>query len=466
MLIRNLTVFLLITVNAFTSHALGGQTMQEPVFNVGDRIAPGTAIDVPEQAWAELAEAGTIAFRFRPSAQVRVHRSRALSLVDAPLMQLTLLEQPRLSNLRFDIPERSDGMGAISNHLALSRLDPQWYHLALTWDAETGRVELYLNGILQSDLHFEPWEPRVSPKGPLRLGGRFDEGEPQVEIVTADVALHAEFLDPQAARRLAEEAGLTGLTGEGRTLHDQPLDLSGLDLRLVYESDFDEPLKLLHEDDLFENGERVRHPGENVDWVFEGSGEARTDDGQLVIENHDANVVLWNNRAFPADFLLEFTFTPQDPDEGLAIVFFATRPVEGETIFDSHLPRRAGEFVRYTREGTLNGYHVSYMATWPPQAPGGTQPRRTTNLRKNDNFYMVAVGDDRVTGNRQTPNTVRLLKHGNHIRVEVNGRIAVAFDDDEDFYGLPIWGDGYIGLRQMQHTFSGRYDHFRVYEIE
>jgi len=56
------------------------------------------------------------------------------------------------------------------------------------------------------------------------------------------------------------------------------------------------------------------------------------------------------------------------------------------------------------------------------------------------------------------------MKDANRIRVEANGRLSVAYDDDGRTCG-PVWSDGYIGLRQMNHLGSARYSNLRVFAL-
>ena len=114
----------------------------------------------------------------------------------------------------------------------------------------------------------------------------------------------------------------------------------------------------------------------------------------------------------------------------------------------------------------MNSYHVSYLSAGPRNSsiPGA---RRTANVRKNSGFWLVASGDDQIQGHGygRVPHRVRLLKVKNHLQVEVNGKLSVSFTDDGKTYG-PVWGDGYIGLRQMNHILSATYQNLRVYRVE
>ncbi|MCF7837715.1 MAG: YesU family protein [Candidatus Marinimicrobia bacterium] len=242
-----------------------------------------------------------------------------------------------------------------------------------------------------------------------------------------------------------------------------PLDLAPYPQTLVYEADFSRPLEVVNESELFEGERRVALP-EGREWVLEGEGaRAWTEGGRLHLANRTAtgratHAVLWNTRAFPADFLLEFGFAPADANLGLAIVFFAARSRAGGGIFDLALPARQADFPNY-HTGELDCYHVSYWAIDPK---GRT--RGFANLRKNHGFHVLGDGADLIAGQGAGPHRVRLLKVGGHIQLEVNGQVALDRRDDGQQFG-PVLGGGAIGLRQMKHSGAGSYTHFKLWEI-
>lgn len=214
----------------------------------------------------------------------------------------------------------------------------------------------------------------------------------------------------------------------------------------VYFSDFDDPNELSN-------------------WILEGGKNMSITNGELVLESQpgvttsqsDANhLVCWLKQEMPADFLLEFTVCPQNRQQGLNIVFFNTRGIHGQDIFDSSLAPRDGTFKQY-HSGDLNCYHCSYWA--------GT--RDSANLRKNKGFNLVASGPDLITNAPADKfQTVRIYKLGGTIRVMVDDIISVAYDDDGVSYGPVITKPGWIGLRQMAHTVSCRYGSFAVYPLQ
>jgi hypothetical protein len=207
-------------------------------------------------------------------------------------------------------------------------------------------------------------------------------------------------------------------------------------------------------------------PAERRDWLLEGGRAMTIKEGKLILEsaphsdpkerslNH---LVCWLRKEVPADFLAEFTVRPQNKQDGLNIFFFNARGKGGRSIFDPRLARRDGLFVQYT-EGDLDSYHVSY---WAP-------PRSTTHIRKNSGFHLVAVSDlDVIAASKpETFETVRVYKRGAKIRVMVNDRVLVAWDDDGKTFGPVHTHSGWVGLRQMGYTQRCEYERFAVFPLK
>lgn len=336
----------------------------------------------------------------------------------------------------------------------MSRLEgTQWYHAVFAWDAPSGRFDLCLNGVLQEKFRgfrAQPWKMPPPSASRLALGGTL--GGDSARIAVREVTVHQAFLDDRSASEQARGFGVSPLSGEGRTVFCEPLDLPPCEMALVYESDFGEPLNLVSEDDLFQGGVRVRPP-DGCDWILEGAGRAWTEGGRLHVEN-EGHTVLWNARKFPGDFLLEFGFTRANPN-GLAIVFFNARAKGGGAIFDRGMPRRSGEYPAY-HSGEMDAYHLSYV----------TSGRRTSNLRKSFGFFLTSVGDDHIHDAGPGPHTVRILKHGHRIALESRGRTALVYEDDGRAYGPVLANDGHIGFRQMANIGKASYTHVRVWRLE
>jgi len=424
-------------------------------------------IPVPEGI---LKRSGTIAFRLRPSRTIRISpapdgKPLSAPIVQCPLFDIVLSELKR--HPRLEVTVRLAGGKKLRGQIFLSHLKGgQWYHLAFAWDANSGRLEMYLNGVLQQYLirgfpKPEPWEPTSPLSGELRLGGRLGSGDIAAKIAVDSLQLWQKFMSESEVRATLKGRDIAALAGEGRTNYEGALDLSKYNLELIYEADFNRPLNVVMEDDLFEGEKRVRTP-DGYEWVFEGPGRAWTEGGKLHIESfkpkEQGHVVLWNTRVFPESFLLEFGFSPEDSLMGLNIIFFCATTLDGGDIFGLGVPRRGGIFKNY-HSGALNCYHISYWAV----AQTGV-PRRTANLRKNYGFFLPSCGIDRIAGEGAGPHRVRLLKVGNKIRLETRNRLSLVYDDDGKTYG-PVWGTGRIGLRQMGHTHKATYTHFKVWRV-
>ena len=433
---------------------------------------PAVVVPVPDELWRS---AGTLAFRIRPSRTLRIYKDGKLNvdLVKCPLFTLGLMEFKRHVVLRASMThdgtekDKKALAAATGGQLYWSHLKGgKWYHIAIAWDAAKGRFDVFLNGTIQQELRlrrrWQPWRPPANPSGNLEIGGTLGAGDTEAKIAVDSIQLYPGFMDEACIAATLKGRPNFALTNEGRWDFGDSLDLSPYELTPLYETEFDEPLNWIHEDDLFDGEKRVRAP-EGKDWVLEGTegGTATVADGRCTIVTKGKHHVLWNTRLFPESFLLEFGVSPINANIGLTIVFFATRSLEGGSPFDLGLPKRAGSFRTY-HSGALNGYHCSYWATNP--ADGGIL-RRTTNLRKNCGFAMPAAGIDRIGGKGPGPHRVRILKIGNKIRVETRGKLALTFDDDGKTYG-PVWQDGWIGLRQMGHSEQVSYTHFKVWKVE
>ena len=427
---------------------------------------PALRIALPETV-GDLRE-GTVMMEIRTSRRLghTTEGSRWGNLVDCPGIRLFFQEAADGPRFHMRHPGKTGNPSTVCRFAWLA--PDQWYHLAVSWKAATGDVDIYVNGWAQQRTRLPVWQPS-GKGGTLDLGGILGKDVDAATIQVRKPELHAWHMTEAQLR-----TALRGLTfpdgGEGvRKKLEAPLDLSGLKLTPIFQPDFANPLPMVHEDALFDGDKRVREPKPGQ-WVLEGPAKAFAKDGQLTIDNLESgmdHVVLWLPRAFPESFLIEYDITIEQPEEGLAIVFCAARPVGDPTgsIFKLGLPRRNGLFQTYIR-GDVNSYHVSYLSAGERDSsiPG---PRRTANVRKNSGFWLVASGDDQIQGHGygRVPHRVRLLKVRNHLQVEVNGKLSVSFTDDGKTWG-PAWGDGYIGLRQMNHILSATYQNLRVYRVE
>jgi hypothetical protein len=234
--------------------------------------------------------------------------------------------------------------------------------------------------------------------------------------------------------------------------------LEGLELETVYQTTFDEPLRMVREEELIEGRKIAREPAEDVDWVLEGPAEVSVKAGRMHIRNRpEGNCVLWNTREFPDSFVAEWDFQHHHPS-GLAIFFFAAQGAEGGSIFTPGLPRRGGNFGNYTR-GKIRCYHTSYTAIGEDGVPRGE-----THLKKNgggEKGNRAAKGPSSIDGKSGRPHRIRVAKLGARIILEVDGEMSFDWTDRGEKGGAPYKG-GQIGFRQMRHTIEASYGGLKV----
>lgn len=437
---------------------------------------PRAQVQTPEGIWRPE---GSFEFRFRALAAVqpRSLRGRPLTLLRSPLFTLTISQTAQLVLLNIAMAHdgslsETEAAAVSSGNIFLSFLRPElWYHGVLTWNAPRGDLDFYLNGCLQEEIRLlrrrPVWPTPHAPRGPIEFDGLLNPGEPdEIRFEAGQAHLWPTCLSEQQVRqRLAAQPNFE-LTGEGRWDYAGSLPVNEGDLSPLYEADFQQPLKVVHESALFQCERRVAEPV-GADWVLEGPGSAESQGGICTITSNDdsrlSHLVLWSTRCFPDDILIEFQMRADDTTRGLAILFFATRSLSGGSPFAPGLEKRDGVFTRY-HSGQLNGYHVSYWAC-NVEEEGGI-PRRTANLRKNKGFRMVSVGVDRIGGEEPTYHRVRLLKQGGRIMLETRGRVALVHHDAGQPLHDPAWTDGWIGLRQMGSSHQVTYRQFRVWSVK
>lgn len=250
-----------------------------------------------------------------------------------------------------------------------------------------------------------------------------------------------------------------------------PIELSPYELRSIYSNDFGKPQKIVFEKDLIEqdvNGawRRKGKPASNAVWIAEGLGGTEIRDGKLRVSPFPfdaagkpdtgkprSNSVVWNNRIFPADFLLEFEMSPNGSTGGLTIVFICGAGINGEDIFDLSMPPRRADYKTY-HSGAIANYSDSYWSR-------NTEVESATNrLRKNPGFKLVGEGRSLTTGATDVVHHIRILKVGAHIEIEINGKVIVKWDDPEK----PL-GAGRVGLRSIAGAQMVAYDNFKVWQV-
>lgn len=264
-------------------------------------------------------------------------------------------------------------------------------------------------------------------------------------------------------------------------------------LKLICEDDFSKPVKIARGEDLIKapgdgpastvnsrdaarDFKRIARPPKDAEWIAEGWGDARIIDGRLhvapskmddkgvpakVDDDHRSHMVIWNRRAFPADILVEFTVNHCGSDDGLTLFFFASEGNNGEDVFDLKLPARRAIYRIYNRDA-LRNYTVSYWSRNKTDQPGskGYNERFTARLRRNPGMDLIATGHSETNESGTKDYKVRLLKVGQHIEFEVDGKVIVEWDDPN-----PL-GAGHIGLRCMSGVKKVTYDDFRVWAVD
>ena len=207
--------------------------------------------------------------------------------------------------------------------------------------------------------------------------------------------------------------------------------------------------------------------GDLREFTLEGKAVISFPNDRLQLENAEsvalgqkANYVLWCQKVFPADMLLEISFRPlREP--GLAMLFFSASGREGRGLFDPSLAPRTGEYVQY-HHGDIDAFHLSFFR----RKEKDERSFHTCNLRKSYGFHLVAQGADPIpdVADATEMYTLSLLKKGPDVRFAVNGLEVLAFHDDGAQYG-PLLQGGCIGLRQLA-PMVGEYANLRVYQLK
>jgi len=195
-------------------------------------------------------------------------------------------------------------------------------------------------------------------------------------------------------------------------------------------------------------------------WLMEGAGQVEFANGwmKMISPNEKGHHVFWCPQEFPENFIAEWEVQNLHIEAGLCIVFFASKGLNAEDIFDSSLPKRNGTFKEYTN-GAINNYHISYYAN-SKDHPG----RETAHLRKNKGFHLVQEKEPGIPLRSQAIHKIQLVKFGGIIQLFIDGRKAIDWVDDGQKLGKILQG-GKIGFRQMKWT-QFNYGNFNVWECK
>ena len=197
------------------------------------------------------------------------------------------------------------------------------------------------------------------------------------------------------------------------------------------------------------------------DWKMEGPGKIEFVDNamQMYSPNEEGHHVFWCPVDFPKNFIAEWDAQNLETDAGLCIIFFAAKGLQGQSIFDSSMPKRTtGVFTDYTK-GAMNCYHISYYANAQDDPH-----RETANLRKNKGFNLVLTGEKGIPIESKALHHVKLIKDNGHIIMFVDDRKIIDWIDDGIKYNS-ILEDGKMGFRQMRWT-RFQYKNFKVWSLK
>ncbi len=318
---------------------------------------------------------------------------------------------------------------------------PDTYQLIFTWDSNKGRCDGYLNGVPMNlpGTRYAPWKIPAQAHQ-VMLG----QGPNQV----SDLQVQANYIPP---KEIPERVPKT-LAGKHKALLGYYRPPAAINLR-------NRRGALLYSDPLSNKTDVAK-------WILEGPGKISFPGGVMKLQTQKAGTfsgpghfVLWCPVTFPNRFIADWQFKPVSRT-GLAIIFFAARGADGDDIFDPHLPQRDGLFSQYTH-GSIVSYHFSYFANLPLFQSG----RPSSNLRKNNHFYLTGVGPVAVVPGAKGFQKLRIIKDGRHIQLLVNGKVSLDWIDNHPArFGKP-YGRGKMGLRQMAGT-VGEYRDFKVWAMK
>ena len=413
---------------------------------LGATMAPGKsekAMTVETPLSQQLGQRGYLSFNLRTSQTWR-DGANAKSL-DQTLVALPGLADCKLTcgtqsvNIIFEWSKGKYDRGFLVNLTHLP--GPTKYQLIFTWDGNKGRCDGYLNGVPMNlpGTRYAPW----------KITGHADQillGNGPNRVF--DVQVHATYIPPG---EIPERVPKT-LSGKYKALLGYYRPAAAINLR-------NRRGALLYSNPLGNKTDVAK-------WILEGPGKMTFPGKVMKLQTQKTGTfsgpghfVLWCPVTFPNRFIADWQFKPVSRT-GLAIIFFAARGANGEDIFNPDLPRRDGIFSQYTH-GAIVSFHFSYFANLPLFQSG----RPSSNLRKNNHFYLTGVGPVAVAPGAKGFQKLRIIKDGRHIQLLVNGKVSLDWIDDHPVrFGKP-YASGKIGLRQMAGT-VGEYRDFKVWAMK
>jgi hypothetical protein len=202
------------------------------------------------------------------------------------------------------------------------------------------------------------------------------------------------------------------------------------------------------------------------DFILEGQAQLNCTGKSLVMQNtlspalgQKANYVLWCPETFPPNIRITWEFRPLS-EEGLSMIFFGAKGMEGQELFDNGLQTRSGIYNQY-HHGDINTFHLSYYR----RKEADEKAFHTCNLRKSYGFHLVAQGADPL------PNAYHNMKFyklaldykPDYISFSINGLKLLEFFDDGETFG-PQLQDGKLGFRQLA-PLIGEYRNLKVFKL-
>lgn len=192
-------------------------------------------------------------------------------------------------------------------------------------------------------------------------------------------------------------------------------------------------------------------PDDVVDWAVEGplltsfpAGRLRMESSADPEDGQAANFVAWLPVEHPGNVRISYDFRPlREP--GLAMIFWAARGRDGQSIHAPHLPQRTGQYEQY-HSGAIDAYHLSYYRRmWASE-----RSLHTCNVRKSHGFHLVAQGPDPLPAvlDADRDYRIELTWVDGTVEFSIEGITALRWRDDATVGG-PARSGGAIGLRQM-----------------
>lgn len=161
------------------------------------------------------------------------------------------------------------------------------------------------------------------------------------------------------------------------------------------------------------------------------------------------HLVYWNTFKTPDNYIIECDFQSLSQN-ALHMLMFSCTGSSGQDVFDPALKKRTGLATQYTNSDLYN-YRISFFA------PG----RETSNMRKSPGKRITVKGEDFTLINKLEPHHLKIVKYNDTIEWYIDGKLSFRFKDDlEDGY---LKG-GQTAIRLMVPA-KGLYDNYKIYEI-